>query len=367
MKKIKQVVLLAAALSMVTSMTSLAGAVNSVAVSVVVDKNSAEAGIPYRADIEVSRGSRYEITDYSWSKDYERWEAGSKVTARISLEIKDEYKEDYSFKNISASCSGGEVVSKSSSDDTATVKISYIPKMKLEPPENVGWDSENAGMAKWKRVKGASKYYVEVMVDGTRKDRITATENSCDLTSYLVRYIDNDVSFRVQAAGGAYTDSSEFQPCEGTYDYGDTSVYGTVKTSDSGATTARDEEGKPITGWNQILGKWYYFNDRGTALTGWQQLSGTWYCFNENGMMLTGWQKINGTWYFLRNSGDMMTGWMQEGPNGTWYYMNESGAMVTGWNAIGGMWYYFDSSGRMLSDCVTPDGYTVDHSGKWIH
>lgn len=67
-----------------------------------------------------------------------------------------------------------------------------------------------------------------------------------------------------------------------------------------------------------------------------------------------------------------------------WWYQESTGAYPTSrWSNIGGKWYYFDnvgymvhdkwigdyylgSDGAMLTSTVTPDGYRVDTSGKWI-
>lgn len=67
-----------------------------------------------------------------------------------------------------------------------------------------------------------------------------------------------------------------------------------------------------------------------------------------------------------------------------WWYQESTGTYPTRrWSNIGGKWYYFDnvgymvhdkwigdyylgSDGAMLIGTVTPDGYRVDASGKWI-
>lgn len=68
-----------------------------------------------------------------------------------------------------------------------------------------------------------------------------------------------------------------------------------------------------------------------------------------------------------------------------WWYQESTGAYPTSrWSNIGEKWYYFDnvgymvhdkwigdyylgSDGAMLTSTVTPDGYRVDASGKWIY
>ncbi len=76
----------------------------------------------------------------------------------------------------------------------------------------------------------------------------------------------------------------------------------------------------------------------------------SWFRFDQNGLMCTGWyQEEDGGWYFLHNEEDGSLGYM-----------------YTGWHLIDGFWYFFGHDGRMFYHTVTPDGYYVDESGKWI-
>ena len=123
--------------------------------------------------------------------------------------------------------------------------------------------------------------------------------------------------------------------------------------------------------WEQINGKWYYFDASGWMLTGWQFVNGRWYYMDASGAMQTGWQRINNTWYYLNSSGAMLTGWAYVGNK--WYYMNGSGAMQTGWQHINGRWYYLDASGAMQTGWKLLNGkwYYMNTSGAmqtgWQH
>ena len=123
--------------------------------------------------------------------------------------------------------------------------------------------------------------------------------------------------------------------------------------------------------WEQINGKWYYFDASGWMLTGWQFVNGRWYYMDASGAMQTGWQRINNTWYYLNSSGAMLTGWAYVGDK--WYYMNGSGAMLTGWQHINGRWYYLDASGAMQTGWKLLNGkwYYMNTSGAmqtgWQH
>lgn len=58
-------------------------------------------------------------------------------------------------------------------------------------------------------------------------------------------------------------------------------------------------------------GRWWYKHSDGTYTTnGWEQIDGKWYYFDASGWMLTGWQEIDGYWYYFKpgDSGWMVTG-----------------------------------------------------------
>ena len=87
-----------------------------------------------------------------------------------------------------------------------------------------------------------------------------------------------------------------------------------------------NENGKPVTGWKLIDGKWYYFESTGVMQTGWKQISGKWYYFHTDGAMRTGWKQIDGKWYYFHTDGAMRTGWKQI--DDKWYYLYEDGHMA---------------------------------------
>ena len=78
--------------------------------------------------------------------------------------------------------------------------------------------------------------------------------------------------------------------------------------------------------------------------------------------MAVGWQNINGKWYFFNNFGEMQTGWIQYFDK--WYYCtNENGDMVSKEvRKIGDKFYYFNDKGEMLERAAV----YVDENGA-IH
>lgn len=71
------------------------------------------------------------------------------------------------------------------------------------------------------------------------------------------------------------------------------------------------------------------------------------YYFGEDGKRLTGWQEINNGKYYFSKKGVMKTGWM-ETDDGK-YYFNEDGTMHLGWLTLEEDKYYFDGEGKMLT------------------
>lgn len=74
------------------------------------------------------------------------------------------------------------------------------------------------------------------------------------------------------------------------------------------------------------------------------------------------WKKDNTGWWYQESNGTYPTK-QWSNISGKWYYFDENGYMVHDrW--IGD--YYLGTDGSMLTSTVTPDGYQVDASGKWI-
>ncbi len=118
--------------------------------------------------------------------------------------------------------------------------------------------------------------------------------------------------------------------------------------------------------WKQDDGDWRY-EENGKWVTDWKKIGGKWYYFDENGYMLYyggGLYFVKGKPYYFDSEGAMRTGWIGEKrTNGTvWYYADTtSGILMTGWKKIDGVWYWFDDSYEMAC------GGTAKINGKlWV-
>ena len=145
----------------------------------------------------------------------------------------------------------------------------------------------------------------------------------------------------------------------------------------------------PISGWEKIDDKWYYFYpysdgegeySQGDMVTGWTdsgsplkwdptKISGPYY-LQADGSLKTGWVKRDKDWYYL----DPQTLWYRSGwfqdTDGKWYYLSpKTGKMHTGWIWDKGKWYYCGWDGSVCRDGwypVTPaSSGGVIQLGNW--
>lgn len=169
---------------------------------------------------------------------------------------------------------------------------------------------------------------------------------------------------------------------------------GELSSGALGTTQSDEKAGTQTAGFYEKKGYTYYQNVNGKNVTGWQKINGKYYYFlpkktngAPKGSMVTGLQNIDGKiFYFKVKDGSMVRKWMTV--RNKRYYFTASGApgvrgsAVTGWKKIGAYRYYFskngvlqtnrwiskkyyvDAQGRRLTDTVTPDGYVVDSNGR---
>lgn len=135
-----------------------------------------------------------------------------------------------------------------------------------------------------------------------------------------------------------------------------------IPSGGSGYSGGSSSSGAASGAWMQAADgiRWWYRNPDGTwPASGWAQLIWNgrtdWYYFDANGYMVTGWVTDGGLKYYMHPVSD-----------GT------QGHMYTGWHQIDGIWYYFSdvsdgTRGHLLVNTTTPDGYSVNADGSWVH
>ena len=87
-------------------------------------------------------------------------------------------------------------------------------------------------------------------------------------------------------------------------------------------------------------------------------------CYYDNGTMIKNdWVEYNNNWYYLNNDGRYVKNdWQKVGDD--YYYFDNTGVMQK--SAWINNEYYVGQDGKMLKNTITPDGYYVDNSGKYV-
>ena len=126
-------------------------------------------------------------------------------------------------------------------------------------------------------------------------------------------------------------------------------------TQKATAVTPPEPDSSVVNGWNNINGKWYYF-DGERFLTGISEIDGEYYLFAYSGSLKTGWQTIkNKRCYFDSETHSPVYGWINF--NGNRYFCDKSRGKVTGMQKIGDNIYIFSSQGIMQTGKIKFNGW----------
>ena len=169
---------------------------------------------------------------------------------------------------------------------------------------------------------------------------------------------------------GTGTDASQ----GGTTDKGDGSQPETPSPDKPGSGPSTQEPAV-LTGWQNIGGYRYYYDNDGKPLTGLQTIEGKTYLFNDKGQLgygflylgdnvvsyfdpitgsqLTGKQFIHGSWRNIDEQTGLncgLTEVSESGKTNTYYYDNYDGGLHTGQQYVNNSWHFFDEdTGRMYT------------------
>lgn len=169
---------------------------------------------------------------------------------------------------------------------------------------------------------------------------------------------------------GTGTDASQ----GGTVDKGDGSQPGTPEPVKPGSGSSTQEPAV-LTGWQNIGGYRYYYDNDGKPLTGLQTIEDKTYLFNDKGQLgygflhlgngvvsyfdpitgsqLTGKQFIHGSWRNIDEQTGLncgLTEVSESGKTNTYYYDNYDGGLHTGQQYVNNSWHFFDEdTGRMYT------------------
>ena len=156
----------------------------------------------------------------------------------------------------------------------------------------------------------------------------------------------------IQAQRNDLFDAQRFKEFEGRFDGLQTLIDHFTKTE---VGTEGNSEGADKTT-NDINGGGSSSNSSGSKTGGtasgtvsntggtWKSDDTGWWYQYDGGSWATGWKNIDGKDYYFNDQGYMQTGWIQ-GADGKWYYLGADGAMVTGTQSIDGKTWNFDENG----------------------
>ena len=115
----------------------------------------------------------------------------------------------------------------------------------------------------------------------------------------------------------------------------------------------------PADGWSTRAGGTVYIL-KGQPVTGWQEIDGSRYYFDEDCLLRTGWQEIGSNRYYFDDSGRMVTGWLADA-----HYFYPDGTLATDWLELDGKLYYLGQDGRLKKGIVEADGreYLLNEQG----
>lgn len=126
------------------------------------------------------------------------------------------------------------------------------------------------------------------------------------------------------------------------------------RTTDTGTVCYLDYFGRPLTHWQTIDDKKYYFDSDGTRHIGWLASDDGYYYFSDDGIMHTGWLELDGKRYYFNELGQRQTGWLVQ-DNGR-VYLDADGAVHVGWLELPEGKYLLDEDGKPRTGWVTDNG-----------
>lgn len=144
------------------------------------------------------------------------------------------------------------------------------------------------------------------------------------------------------------------------------------ETAEDGGIRYLNYEGAPLTGWQEVEGKTYYFSpendgamatgwletadgyyyldDGGQKITGWTTLENDRFYFDSDGVLHTGWLESDGSRYYFTDDGTLHTGWLETAEGR--FFCGADGTVAIGWQEIDGRRYYFAEDGAMQTGWI---------------
>ncbi len=250
-------------------------------------------------DIEIeSRSEHYSVDDYMVSNKGSVWDSDMVPEIQVTLTAGD----DYYFKSIPKSKisirGDGEVTKGTIKDSSSTmVLMVQFPSLKTVVPEIEEVKLSDEGIATWKAVANAGKYEVLFYKNGTAAvTPVVSDTNSFNCRPRMGKGT-GSYHIKVRAVSG-HDENSKGKWTESNSIHVDKEKSENFRMYPDGGTG----------NWKQTEdGRYWYERADGTyPQNAWEELSGRWYFFDESGHMKTGWIDWEGKSYYCLESGEML-------------------------------------------------------------
>lgn len=329
-------------------------AISSVSINVATDLSMGSTD----SDVEVTTSSSlYDVYSASitntpsdgWDED-----DNPKVQIKLQLEDDDDYKWNITKSNITVTGDSGSVTSVSGGSGHGYLTIVYT----LDDLDEVydDWDDsldlniDDAewranGIADWSASESAKKYEVKLYRGSTLLTTVTTTNDYYSFANYFTQA--GTYTYKVRAIysssyKGSYEESNDFYVTDSEAQ----AIYATYNSSVNSTTSTSTSTYEALLTGSTVYGTTAYANVVSPSSEGYwvQDMYGWWYRNADGSYTVNGWQQINGKYYFFNEYGYMKTGWI--------YWNNQ--------------YYYCGLDGAMLTNTMTPDGYYVNSAGVWV-
>jgi len=330
-------------------------AISSVTINVATDLSIGSTS----SDVEVTTSSSlYDVySAYITNTPSDGWEEDDnpKVQIRLQLEDSDDYKWNITKSSVTVTGDSGTVTSVSGGsghgyltivytlDDLDEVYTNWSSSLDLDIDE-ADWQAGN-GIADWTAAESAKKYEVKLYRGSSILTTVTTTNTYYSFANYFTST--GNYSYKVRAIytsshKGDWEESDEIYVTAAEANY-ISSNYNSSINSTTSSTSSSYVTG--LTG-STVNGPLTLANTLANSTGGqWiQDQNGWWYRNPDGSWTSNGWQQINGKFYYFNSSGYMKTGWI------LWDYQ----------------YYYCGADGAMLTNTTTPDGYYVNSAGVWV-
>lgn len=210
--------------------------------------------------------SEFKVEGAEYDKRDDQWDYGERPVVEVELSARDGYYFTSTSRGI-FSLSGCNAQFKSAEKDpdgSALVLQVYFTTIDGNLPA-ITAASWNGNTAMWDAVNGAKNYEIRLYRDKVLVTTQTASEATCDLSSYI--NLEGSYTFSVRALG---TYSSQAGPWSGASDplviSGEDAWFitnGTWEETSSGWRYVYSNKAYPVNSWRCINNYWYYFGGNG--------------------------------------------------------------------------------------------------------